>query len=126
MNYSPGMEFAWRHKNVLLTGSGVYALLKDYPNGFTTTEFDADGKPIRSQTEHNFIQHIANQTVRGMDHLVEQGIEKTVSSHPWLPLAVIAVIFLWLRPILTRVWHLPRKRHPTGANKKHVQYRNQV
>ena len=103
------MAFAWRNKKVLLTGGGVYALLKDYPNGFTTTEFDAEGKPIRSQTEHNFFQHIVNQTVRGTGHWLGQNVHEAVA-HSWLPLLGIGLFVSWLGPILAKLWHWPRKR----------------
>ena len=102
------MEFAWRHKKVLLAGGGMYALLKNYPDGFTTTEF-SDGKPVRTQTEHNFFQHITNQTIKSAGHWMGQSIRAAIA-HSWLPLVALGIFIIWLRPILAKLWYLPRKR----------------
>lgn len=92
------LEFLWRHKWTIISGVTVYELVKDYEDGFETTEISPDGKTIEKTRTHSLIQHIFTRI-----------LDKTLARYPWVSLSFFAILALWLWPALRMMWYIPKK-----------------
>lgn len=92
------MDFLWRHKGKIITGTAVYTLLKDYDQGITDTLVDSDGNPIEVYESHNFLEHFINTVTN-----------HTLVAYPWLPVAIGIILFLFIVVKLKLFWSMIRK-----------------
>jgi len=92
------LEFLWRHKWKLASGTTLYTLLKEYEKGFVTTITDSDGKIIEKNHTNNFFQHITTNI-----------LNKTLANYPWLSLLFIVIVICWLWPLLKSLWSIPKR-----------------
>ena len=92
------INFLWSHKWKIGAGLGVYALLKD---------FDAagSGKPGDSS---------GNNIVQAM---VLKAWDTILREYPWVILVGICFLVLWIFPLLSWLWRLPRyfRNNPTPS-----------
>jgi len=92
------MDFLWRHKGPIITGTAVYTLLKDYDQGITDTVMGPDGKPMEVYKSHNFLEYFLNKVT-----------SHTLSAYPWLPLAFGIIVFLFIVFKLRLLWNMIKK-----------------
>ena len=92
------IEFLWKHKWKMAAGATLYTLLKDYEEGFVTTKTDPDGKTVEKTHTHSLIQH-----------QLSKFLDDTLNRYPWIPLAGMALVLLWLQPLLGLIWSIPKK-----------------
>ena len=89
------LDFAWRHKWKLGAGVTIYALLDEYENEVHASPGDPDGSPV-TKIRGNILQHMISRTWNFV-----------LNRSPWIPLVLMAVILIWLRPLIALMWKIP-------------------